>query len=352
LYPGVAGGDGILGQGGAGSGSTRWNSGLGGGGGGGYFGGGGGGSGPSLCVITGDVKQCSTDGVVSGGGGGGGGGSSYVPGGTIGVAPAGQAADVTITYGLPAASPSSQSLTFAAQPQATLSASQPVRVTNTGIAPLRVTGLTFGGPDAGDFLVSSDDCRGNTIDPGNSCVVDVSFAPQDQGSRDATLVVESNDPLSPATVALSGTGSAAAVGPQGPTGPQGPAGPAGPQGMTGASGPTGPQGAVGPAGPQGPAGPAGKVICSNTSVAQLLCSIIFAPGTWSTSQPAGHVSYDIRRHGRTIASGKVQIRHARAIVRFRSLPTGRYTLTVTIRSHGRTRTLLRKTMIIRGPSHA
>src|SRR5581483_7149802 len=152
-------------------------------------------------------------------------------------------------YGLASASPSTQSLTFGTQGQTTLSVSQPVTVTNAGIAPLHVTGLTFNGANAGDFLVSSDDCRGDLIDPGSSCVVNVSFAPQAAGPRSAALVIASNDPLSPATVALSGTGSGL------PTGPQGPAGP---QGETGA---TGPQGQTGPTGPQGPAGPAGKVIC-------------------------------------------------------------------------------------------
>jgi hypothetical protein len=356
LVAGVAGRDGTLGQGGAGSGIAGTNSGLGGGGGGGYFGGGGGGSGPAPgnCFSGSGFGTCPT----GGGGGGGGGGSSYAPGGVIGVAPAGLAASVAIAYGLPVASPSSQSVTFAAQPQATLSASQPVTVTNTGSAPLRVTGVTFGGADAGDFLVSSDDCRGNTIDSGNSCVVNVSFAPQAQDSRTAMLVIESNDPLSPATVALSGTGSAPIMGPQGPAGP---AGPAGPQGATGPVGPTGAQGATGPVGPtgpqgatgpQGPAGPGGMVICNNTGVALLLCSIIFPSGTWSTNHLTGQLSYDISRHGRTIASGSVQFRHGRVIVRSRPLPPGRYALTVRIRTHGRERTLVRSPVIIRAPSAA
>jgi hypothetical protein len=333
---GVSGSDGTLGQGGAGAGSLTANTGFGGGGGGGYFGGGGGGSGPgigkSFCETVNGVTTCT--GPTAAGGGGGGGGSSYAPGGTTGVAGAGEAPVVVIAYGLPGASSSVQTLTFGPQPQATLSGSQSASVTNTGIAPLRVTGLTFSGMDAGDFVVSSDDCRGNTIDPGNSCVVNVSFAPQGQGLRSATLVIESNDPLSPATVALSGTGSAPAAGPQGPAGP------------------AGPQGAAGPTGPQGPAGPAGKVICSNTGVALLLCSIIFPPGTWSTNYVAGHVSYDISRRGRTVASGTVQIRHGRAIVRSRPLPPGRYSLTVRIRSHGHERTLLRLPVTTPGPSGA
>jgi hypothetical protein len=236
-----------------------------------------------------------------------------------------------------------------------LSASQPVTVANTGATPLRVTGLTFSGTDAGDFVVSSDDCRGNSVDPGDSCVVNVSFAPQSQGSRSATLVIASNDPLTPATVALSGTGSQLAAGPQGPTGatgPQGPAGATGPAGVTGAQGPTGPQGATGPqgtTGPQGPPGPAGKVICNDTSAARVLCSIIFKPGTWSTNNTAMVARFHISRQGRTIAAGKVTIRHGRVTVRSPRLRPGRYLLTITIGTGPRQRTVTRRTVNISSP---
>ena len=344
-HSGQPGQAGTVGQGGSGSGTPAAGSvGFGGGGGGGYNGGGGGGSGPDVSATLTTV-----------GGGGGGGGASYAPGGTTGLAAAGEAASVTITYGVPAASVSPQSLSFAPQAQATLSPPQPVTVTNTGSAPLRITGLTFTGSDAGDFLLNSDDCRGAAIDPGNTCVVNVSFAPQAQGSRTATLNVTSNDPLTPVTVALSGTGSqpaggaqgpTGATGPQGPTGatgPQGSSGPAGSQGLTGATGPQGPQGA---SGPQGPPGASGKVICNHTSVAELLCAIIFPRGTWSTSGSAGTVSYDISRGGRTIETGNATLRHGRLTVRSRRLRPGRYLLSITVRHGARQRTLLRRTVSI------
>ncbi len=328
-FVGIAGNDGAFGQGGAGSGDLSAYTGAGGGGGGGYFGGGGGGSGPggakSYCVTVNGVTTCPP---APAGGGGGGGGASYAPGGAIDVAPFGVPASVSITYGSPAASPSVQSLTFAAQPQATLSPSQSVTVTNPGAAPLRVTGLTFSGTDAGDFIVTSDDCRGNTIDAGNRCVVNVGFAPQALGARSAALVIETNDLRSPVSVALSGTGSGPTAGPQGPVGPQGPAG------------------AQGQTGPTGPQGPSGKVTCNNTLAAQLLCTVIFAPGTWSTARPAGLASYDISRHGRTVESGTIRVRHGRVTLRSRRLSPGRYALTVTIGTGHHTVTLLRRTVII------
>jgi hypothetical protein len=340
---GLPGDNGAFGQGGAAATPSMTVFGFGGGGGGGYFGGGAGGSGVSTtgyCVSRGGSGGTGSGGPFNGGGGGGG-GSSYAPGGTIEPAPVGVPASVTILYGAEA-STSPQALTFAGQQQATLSGSQPVTVTNTGITPLRVSGLTFSGTDAADFVVTSDDCRGTAIDPGASCIVNVSFAPQAQGSRSATLVIASNDPLTPATVALSGTGSAPAAGPQGPvgdTGPQGPAGTIGPAGATGPQGPTGPQGATGP---QGPPGPSGKLICNDTNAARVLCSIIFKPGTWSTNNAPTVASFRISHQGRTIATGKVAIRHGRVTVRSPRLRPGRYLLTVTIGTGPRKLTITRK----------
>src|SRR6185312_17286749 len=111
------------------------------------------GGGFGQCVTVDGVKTCAPP---PAGGGGGGGGASYAPGGAIDVDSAGDPASVSITYGFAAASPAQQSVTFAAQPQGTLSPSRPVTVTNTGAASLRVTGLTFSGTEAGDFVVTSD----------------------------------------------------------------------------------------------------------------------------------------------------------------------------------------------------
>jgi len=51
--------------------------------------------------------------------------------------------------------------------------------------------------------------------------VGVGFAPQAQGTRTGTLVIASNDPASPASVLLSGTGGQLPQGPRGLTGPAG-----------------------------------------------------------------------------------------------------------------------------------
>ena len=292
----------------------------------------------------------------------------------------GQTASSSISYIVvpgPTASVSPAGLTFGSQPQATISAPRPVTITNTGDAPLQISGLLFTGADNGDFLISSDDCRGQ-IAPGASCTANVSFAPQGQGNRTATLQIESNDPNSPATVTLTGTGGPLPTGPAGPTGATGATGPAGatgstgPAGATGATGPagatgstgatgpvgatgsigpagaTGATGATGPAGPQGPAGPAGKVICSNTTVARVTCSILFAPGTWTVATSAQLAQFTIMHGRRAVIHGRVEIRHGGvALHHIHGLRPGTYRLTVTIRRDHRTILLTRMRFTIR-----
>jgi hypothetical protein len=315
---GTRGHDGTFGQGGAGSGNVQENAlGQGGGGGAGWYGGGGGGSGPTTDETI--IPQI--------GGGGGGGGSSYAPRGTTGVAAADMEPSVTITYGLPAASPSTRSLTFGTQPQSTVSPSQKVTITDSGDASLRVSGLRFSGPNAGDFLVTSNNCQGDELDPGASCEVNVAFAPQDQGSRSATLNIETSDPDGPATVALSGTGGQL---PQGPAGPQGQPGP---QGQTG---------------PQGPQGPPGKVVCRNVAAATLTCSLLFQPGTWTTAAAPKTATVAVDRHGHRVLSRHVRIRHGRMTVQLgHRLRPGRYVVTITVSGGHRRATLLRRQITIR-----
>ena len=72
-----------------------------------------------------------------------------------------------------------------------------------------VTGISgaIGGGDAGDFAVTVP-CSVTTLAPNQGCSETVTFTPAAVGARAATLTVASSDPHGPATVALSGTGSA------------------------------------------------------------------------------------------------------------------------------------------------
>ena len=90
------------------------------------------------------------------------------------------------------------------------SATQTITVTNTGDQPLDIGQATVTGANAGDFTVANDGCSTQTINGGDTCQVDVHFAPTARGAETATLTLPSNDAGSPATVTLTGTGTKAA----------------------------------------------------------------------------------------------------------------------------------------------
>ena len=211
---GVGGGEGgapgSFGLGGSGGSTGPRPKGIGGGGdggggGGGYYGGGGGGAGGSQVQFM-------------GGGGGGGGGSSFVAAGATGVsgpALASAAAQVTITYAVPAVGQSTTVIGFATQPQGTVSAAQTLTVTNNGSAPLMVSDVVLGGADPGDYLIG--DRRQQQVPPGASGQVGVRFAPHKLGASSASLTLLTNAPSAPTAVALSGTGGPPVQSPAGPT---------------------------------------------------------------------------------------------------------------------------------------
>ena len=207
---------------------------------------------------------------------------------------------------------------FGATAQGSVSAALTLTVTNPGNLGLSLSGLTFAGADPSDFFVASNGCL-DVLDPGQSCQFTVSFAPQGQGARSATLRIASNDPGGPLHVALTGTGV---------TLPSGPAGPTGPQGQPGATG------------PQGPPGVAGKVVCRNNAVARALCTLEFAPGTWAVQGSQLRALFRVSRAGWTVERGRLVVARGQvARVPIGRLRRGRYTLVITTK-HGRVTTVL------------
>ncbi|KPQ27096.1 MAG: hypothetical protein HLUCCX14_16330 [Marinobacter excellens HL-55] len=88
--------------------------------------------------------------------------------------------------------------------QAGLSAQETVSVTNTGSAALGISNAVISGTDADAFLL---DNQCGTLAPNESCDVNVTFAPSTDGTRSATLTIESTDADNPAVdVALTGRG--------------------------------------------------------------------------------------------------------------------------------------------------
>jgi hypothetical protein len=254
-------------------------------------------------------------------------------------------ASVAISYLAPTAGAAPSSLVFATQPQSTLSAPQTVTLTNTGGNELFVYGLTFAGADRQDFLIASNGCLG-PIAAGEACTIGVSFAPQEQGASSASLVIASNDPNSPTSVSLSGTGG------QLPTGPTGPAGQTGQTGATGATGGTGQPGATGPQGPRGPAGQIELVLCQAVTTHKeghiKKCSTRLVSGVIRFQLDSDDLVTVVRGHVVFATGVQVTLGHGRTqlmLTPSRRLVRGRYTLTLRT-YHGDGRVLKRTTMTI------
>ncbi|MFZ0318632.1 MAG: FG-GAP-like repeat-containing protein [Candidatus Sulfotelmatobacter sp.] len=98
------------------------------------------------------------------------------------------------------------SLKFKSQKVGTKSSAQVVTAVNEGSAAVEINSY-IGGTDKKDFSETGT-CSGNSIQPGASCTVSVTFSPTKSGARSGTLYV--TVPLgdvSPAPVPLSGTGT-------------------------------------------------------------------------------------------------------------------------------------------------
>jgi hypothetical protein len=242
---------------------------------------------------------------------------------------------------------------FGDQAVGTASPSKTVAVTNTGDAPLVVSGTALIGPDADEFVKSGDGCTGIPLAAGGHCTIGVRFAPVAERDASATLRILSNAPAGPASFTLTGTGTPAPPPPAGPpgsdgtdgapgaqgapgtNGTNGPAGAQGPAGTNGAAGANGHDGATGPTGPAGPQGRAGRdalVTCkpgkAKRGKVKVTCKVSFTAASSSRVVRArlsrgSHIYAAGRRTVRGAASGLVRL-HSR-----RGLRAGRYRLLLT-----------------------
>jgi trimeric autotransporter adhesin len=108
--------------------------------------------------------------------------------------------------GLALMSLSTSSLTFPARNEGTTSIPQTATLTNTGVEPLTISGVTLIGANTGDFSFQGNTC-GSSVAAGASCAISVSFNPTASGVRSAILQIVSNAPSSPDNVQLSGNGN-------------------------------------------------------------------------------------------------------------------------------------------------
>ena len=111
----------------------------------------------------------------------------------------------------PSASLSPSSLGFGSRNVGTTSPPQTVTLTNTGAAAMTISSIGVTGANAGDFA-QTNTCpvSPSTLAAGANCTISVTFTPTGAGARAANLSVADDAPGSPQTVALSGTGVAAA----------------------------------------------------------------------------------------------------------------------------------------------
>jgi dienelactone hydrolase len=95
-------------------------------------------------------------------------------------------------------------LTFAGQVVGTISATQTVTLTNTGILPLSISSITVTGTDPADF--SQTNTCGSIVARGESCTINAVFKPTQNGPRTAAIAITGNTSNSPQSIALSGAG--------------------------------------------------------------------------------------------------------------------------------------------------
>jgi hypothetical protein len=100
---------------------------------------------------------------------------------------------------------SSYNLNFGKQPVSGARATQAVTLTSTGSTPLLLSTLTVSGNFA---LAAGTTCvNGETLAPGASCTIDVTFEPTVKGLQSGHVVITDNARNSPQTVWLSGIGN-------------------------------------------------------------------------------------------------------------------------------------------------
>lgn len=80
-----------------------------------------------------------------------------------------------------------------------------VQLTNSGSGALHVSGIALSGSNPGDFS-ETNTCTGVAIAAQTSCLISVSFVPQTEGRRTASLVITDDGAGSPQSVVLSGSG--------------------------------------------------------------------------------------------------------------------------------------------------
>jgi trimeric autotransporter adhesin len=129
-------------------------------------------------------------------------------GGAIAPLPQSVALSGTAAVAAPIFSAASSNIGFSAVVGTTGTSS--TTISNTGTAPLNLTGLSFGGSSAADYsLASGNTCTATSnLAVGGSCSLVMAFTPAAAGSRPGTLSISHNAVGSPSVLTLNGVATA------------------------------------------------------------------------------------------------------------------------------------------------
>ena len=95
------------------------------------------------------------------------------------------------------------SLDFGTIAQGAQPSSQSVTLTNSGTAALTVSSVLLGGANPGDFSMTNN-CTSAPVQMQESCSINVTFSPQAQGQRTATITLTDDAANSPQTINVTG----------------------------------------------------------------------------------------------------------------------------------------------------
>ncbi len=113
------------------------------------------------------------------------------------------------TPAAPSVSLSSSSVTFPAINQGMSSVAMMITVTNNGMGALRISSVTAGGSNPGDFT-NTNTCTAAVSYLG-TCTISVTFVPTATGPRSETITLTDNAPNSPQVINVSGTANPIAI---------------------------------------------------------------------------------------------------------------------------------------------
>ncbi len=88
--------------------------------------------------------------------------------------------------------------------QGTSSAPQNIVVSNTGNAPLHISGVVLGGSNPGDYSIGASTCSAAVAASAN-CTIPLTFSPLGSGIRSATLIITDDAANSPQMLTINGT---------------------------------------------------------------------------------------------------------------------------------------------------